>query len=195
LLDEPLSALDPNTKERLQQDLKKIHEALQTTTIHVTHDFNEALFLADRLAVMNQGKIIQKGTIDAIFNNPKTDFVAEFVGSKNIFKGTLVKDQGNYYIEHNNLKIEVPPQTTGPVNFSIRPENIIISNNSSVSSARNVFQGTIVNIKKKVTTVELTVDIGIKLICYITYHSFEALELYQGKEVFTVFKATSVHIY
>jgi molybdopterin-binding protein len=195
LLDEPLSALDPNTKERLQRDLKTIHETLQTTTIHVTHDFNEALFLADRLAIMNEGEIVQVGDVETIFNQPATDFVATFVGSKNIFKGNLIEDNGNYYIQHNNLTIEVPQQPIGAVNFSIRPENIIVANEPSHSSARNVFKGTIVAIQKKVTTVELTIDIGIELTCYITYHSLQDLNFYEGKDVYTIFKATSVHIY
>lgn len=87
LLDEVSSALDPNTKRELQINLKKIHKKLHTTTIHVTHDFNEALYLADRIAVINNGEICEIGTPEHIFNNPKTDFVASFVHENNFKYG------------------------------------------------------------------------------------------------------------
>ncbi|EKQ52819.1 MULTISPECIES: ATP-binding cassette domain-containing protein [unclassified Clostridium] len=83
LLDEVSSALDPNTKMEFQVNLKKIHKKLHTTTIHVTHDFNEALYLADRIAIINEGKICEIGTPEDIFNNPKTDFAAKFVLGNN----------------------------------------------------------------------------------------------------------------
>lgn len=195
LLDEPLSALDPNTKQRLQRDLKKIHRKLNTTTIHVTHDFNEALFLADKVAIMNDGKIVQVGKTKSVFNQPKSDFVAKFVGSKNIFKGVVFQKNKNYYIQNGKLEIEIPKRKKGEVNFSIRPENIIISNNKSFCSARNIFKGKVLNINKKVTAVELKIDIGIILTSYITYHSYEELDIFKNKEVYVIFKATSVHIY
>lgn len=84
LLDEVSSALDPRTKEAFQHNLKKIHKNLKTTTIHVTHDFNEALYLADRIAVMGNGKIHEIGTAEEIFNNPKSEFVASFIGKYKI---------------------------------------------------------------------------------------------------------------
>ncbi|WP_297418291.1 ABC transporter ATP-binding protein [Clostridium sp.] len=87
LLDEVSSALDPNTKMEFQVNLKKIHKKLHTTTIHVTHDFNEALYLADRIAIINEGKICEIGTPEDIFNNPKTDFAVKFIYGKNLRNG------------------------------------------------------------------------------------------------------------
>ncbi len=86
LLDEPLSALDPRSKEVFQQELKRIHQTLKTTTLHVTHDFNEAMYLADRIGVMRNGEIAQVGTPEEIFRRPKDTFVASFVGIKNSLK-------------------------------------------------------------------------------------------------------------
>lgn len=80
LLDEPLSALDPRSKEVFQQELKRIHQRLKTITIHVTHDFNEAMFLADRIGIMHKGKMVQVGTPKEIFQRPASDFVANFLG-------------------------------------------------------------------------------------------------------------------
>lgn len=80
LLDEVSSALDPRTKEIFQKNLKEFHKKLKTTTIHVTHDFNEAIFLADRIAVIGDGQIQQIGTAEEVFNYPKSKFVANFTG-------------------------------------------------------------------------------------------------------------------
>lgn len=86
LLDEVSSALDPCTKEAFQCNLKKYHKKLKTTTIHVTHDFYEAKYLADRIAVIGNGKIHQIGTPDEIFNHPNSEFVASFTGYKSLDK-------------------------------------------------------------------------------------------------------------
>lgn len=93
LLDEISSALDPNTKREFQINLKKIHKRLHTTTVHVTHDFNEALYLADRIAVINKGEICEIGKPKDIFNNPKTDFVAKFVCGNNLKYGDEENEQ------------------------------------------------------------------------------------------------------
>ncbi|WPC43797.1 ATP-binding cassette domain-containing protein [Clostridium sp. JS66] len=84
LLDEVSSALDPRTKEIFQHNLKKIHKKLKTTTIHITHDFNEAVYLADRIAIMRDGEICEIGTPEEIFKNPKSEFVANFTGGKTL---------------------------------------------------------------------------------------------------------------
>ncbi len=70
LLDEPLSALDPRSKEIFRQELKHIHQQTKTTTIHITHDFNEALVLVDRMGIMYNGEIVQIGTPEEIFKKP-----------------------------------------------------------------------------------------------------------------------------
>lgn len=83
LLDEVSSALDPSTKEIFQRNLKTLHQKLKTTTIHITHDFNEAYYLADRIAVMGNGQVHQIGTSEEIFHHPKSEFVANFIGFSN----------------------------------------------------------------------------------------------------------------
>jgi molybdate transport system ATP-binding protein/molybdate/tungstate transport system ATP-binding protein len=90
LLDEPLSALDPHTKTMFQTLLKEIHTDMKTTTIHITHDFNEALYLADKIAVVNNGEVVQFGTPKEIFENPNSLFVANFVGVNNVLIDNVV---------------------------------------------------------------------------------------------------------
>ena len=197
LLDEPLSALDPGTTEQLQQDLARIHAELGTTTLHVTHNFDEALVLADRIGVMKEGEIVQTGEPEKIFRQPKSDFVAKFVASKNIFQGQL-------HCQGADKIVELPagPQVVvatdyapGPVNITIRPEDIILSRDEFKSSARNSYQGEVVAIQRRLSLVEVKIDIGVELIVYLTYHSLERMELEPAQQVYVTFKASAVHVY
>ncbi|MEA1976115.1 MAG: ABC transporter ATP-binding protein [Bacillota bacterium] len=193
LLDEPLSAVDTSTKNKLQNDLKRIHKEFKITTIHVTHDFNEAIFLADKIAIVKDGEVIQNGTPEEIFQKPCNDFVAEFIGCKNIFKGKVIEK--NIVKISDIVNFSVVTGKEEDINLMIRSENIIISLNKFSSSAKNCFQGNIINIEKKLKMVEIDVDIGISLSVYVTYSSFELMKLEKGKSVYLTFKATSVHIY
>lgn len=92
LLDEPLGALDLKLRQGMQNELKKMHKELGITFIYVTHDQEEALSMSDRVVVMNEGKILQIGNPEDIYNEPKTPFVAEFIGESNIIKGIMKED-------------------------------------------------------------------------------------------------------
>ncbi|MGM0438599.1 MAG: TOBE domain-containing protein, partial [Bacillota bacterium] len=196
LLDEPLSALDPGTGENLVDELKKIHNELGTTTLHVTHDFVEALALADRIAIMNNGKIEQRGKADEVFQKPASDFVAEFVGIKNIFQArengdnkALIKGK------EKTLEVAVIDEFRGEANLTIRPEDIIISTEAFSSSARNSFKGNIVKIKDRLNYLEVVVDVGVEFVVNITRQSLKEFDLKKGKEVYLTFKASAVHVY
>lgn len=93
LLDEPLSALDPRTQELLREELKRIHKVRGTTTIHVTHDQTEALALADRIAVILNGKVIQVDTPLKVFNEPVSEKIAIFVGVENVINGKIISNE------------------------------------------------------------------------------------------------------
>lgn len=105
LLDEVSSALDPCTKEIFQCNLKKYHKKIKTTTIHVTHDFNEAKYLADKIAVIGNGKIYQIGTPNEIFNHPNSDFVANFTCYSSLVKSKAYncKETYKYKISNENI--------------------------------------------------------------------------------------------
>lgn len=91
LLDEPMSALDPHLRVRMQGELKRLQQTLGIAFIYVTHNQNEAFSMADRIVVMNQGRIEQVGTPAEIYTQPATHFVAEFVGNNNLFDGTVTE--------------------------------------------------------------------------------------------------------
>ncbi|MGM0410474.1 MAG: ATP-binding cassette domain-containing protein [Bacillota bacterium] len=195
LLDEPLSALDPGTKETLIDELKNIHKKLGTTTLHVTHNFVEALALADRIAIMNNGEIEQIGDSEEVFQKPSSNFVAEFVGSKNIFEAKRIGDKIVIEGKNKSLEIEMVERIDEKSNITIRPEDIIISPEPLYSSARNSFSGKIIKIKDRLNYLEIIVDVGIEFSVHITRESFKKFNLKKDKEVYLSFKASAINSY
>jgi putative spermidine/putrescine transport system ATP-binding protein len=126
LLDEPLSALDAKIRLRLRGELRRIQQDLAITAVYVTHDQEEALSIADRIAVMRAGRIEQIGGPEEIYARPRTDFVADFVGISNLLAGRVVSAaEGLVEWEGERLRVPAGPAPDGhPVILSIRPERL-----------------------------------------------------------------------
>ena len=124
LLDEPLSALDARVRIRLRQQIKELQRRLGVTTIMVTHDQEEALTLADRIAVMNHGAIEQAGTPLEIYRRPASRFVADFVGVMNVLDATVAGDVAR--IGARTLCLAGGAALSGVVHLCIRPEDIVV---------------------------------------------------------------------
>ncbi|MCL1955147.1 MAG: ABC transporter ATP-binding protein [Spirochaetes bacterium] len=152
LLDEPLSALDAKLRQHMLIELDRIHDEIGITFIYVTHDQQEALSVSDRLAVMNQGDILQIGTPQEIYESPATNFVARFIGETNLFDGTVVKAekinvQGaqEYMVELEIPELGIVKVTTVDdvhagqvVSFTIRPEKIVISKEKPATKREDI---------------------------------------------------------
>ena len=194
LLDEPFSALDPRTRESLIDELKRILEVYNVTTIHVTHDQDEALALADRIGVIMDGELVQVDTPHRVFNEPVSEEVATFVGVENIVKGKIVSNQdGVALVETSNYQIRALSNfKDGEVNVFIRPENIILSEAKMKSSARNCIPGKISKINQIGATYRIYLDNGLSAL--VTKHAIEELGLTLGKKVYASFKATAIHL-
>jgi molybdopterin-binding protein len=196
LLDEPLSALDPNSREVLQRELKRLHEQYRVTTVHVTHDFEEAIALADRVAVIGDGAIQQIGTPEQIFRQPGSEFVARFAMVRNIFLGEVRSDESEGALfEVDGVRLAVVTEHHGRCHASLRPEDIIVSHAPFPSSARNSFAGTITGVSDKGSTLLLTINVPPDFVCLVTRNSFEAMELSVGRQVYITFKASAVNIF
>jgi spermidine/putrescine transport system ATP-binding protein len=156
LLDEPLSALDAKLRQHMLIELDQIHDKIGITFIYVTHDQQEALSVSDRIAVMNQGNVLQVGTPHDIYESPATDFVARFIGETNLFNAsvTSVEKLDRSEVEYmaylsipelGNIKVttvdEVRPGQQ--VSFTIRPEKILISKEKPATKREdiNLLQG------------------------------------------------------
>jgi tungstate/molybdate transport system ATP-binding protein len=196
LLDEPLSALDVQTAERLRQELKKVHSVIKTTMIHVTHSFEEAFLLGSRMAVMNKGEIVQEGRPNEVFRKPNSEFVAGFLGVDNLFQGESAIKNGIAYVDVGGVNIASTTLKSGDVYASIRPEDILVSTKQIVSSARNSLQGRIEGIVDKGTVVRILVSVGdTPFVVIVTKQSFDDMELRKNMSVYITFKASIVHIF
>ena len=132
LLDEPLGALDLKLRRQMQIELKWIQKEVGLTFVHVTHDQEEAMTMADTIAVMNEGKIEQMGSPADLYDNPETAFVANFLGQSNLIKGTIVGNDGDSILaDLYGQKISLPKNRSHAVDNSmyagIRPEKFRIS--------------------------------------------------------------------
>lgn len=196
LLDEPLSALDPENREGVQRELRQLHNQVKVTTVHVTHDFEEAIALGDRIAVIADGCIQQVGTSEQIFRQPSSEFVARFAMVRNIFAGEVTDGDGeNAIFCTEGTRLAVVTDLRGRYHASIRPEDILISHAPFPSSARNCFYGTITRIADKGSILYLTVTLPPDFICLVTRNSFDAMGLAEGQRVYITFKASAVHVF
>lgn len=196
LLDEPLSALDVRTRDTMGKELKRLHRMTGVTVLHVTHNFEEVFSLADRVAVMNQGRIVQAGLPDEVFRKPKSEFIANFTGVENIFRGICTPGSDASTIALGDLTlISSTCGTGGAVYATIRPEDILISRDPVTSSARNSFPGIITRIVNNGMVVKITVDVGFPVVSVLTRRGFEELGLGEGERVYLTFKAAAVHVF
>ena len=193
LLDEPLSALDPGFREEIRNALKSLHENTDITFLMVTHDFGEALALADRGAVLDHGAIEQIGAIHEIFQRPCSCSVADFVGMKNLFEAEF---QGGVADVHG-IKIRIKDPTEKPQGYvAIRPEDIDLATNPFVSSHVNSFPGSVTAVTSQGFTYEVHVKTGeVTFKALVTKKALVGLGLREGLDLFVSFDAVSVHCF
>jgi tungstate transport system ATP-binding protein len=199
LLDEPFASLDPPTRESLIEDLEDILRQTRTTTLFATHERQEALRVSDRIAVMNNGKILQIGSPEEVMNHPVDEFVASFVGVETILNGKVIKrHSGTFVASASGHEIEAvgEAQLGEEVILFIRPENVTLIPYPSkeTTSARNLFPGKIEKIVPLGLFQKVQLNCGFPLVAYVTHHSMENLSLGEEKIVMASFKATAIHV-
>ncbi|PKN06008.1 MAG: ABC transporter ATP-binding protein [Deltaproteobacteria bacterium HGW-Deltaproteobacteria-7] len=198
MMDEAFSSLDPPTRESLMEDLRHILEETKITAVMALHDREETLRLAQDVTVMAAGKIIQSGTTSQIFNQPDSEFVANFVGTESILEGTVSScAEGHMVISVNGKVIEAVGDCSigQKVYCCLRPENVTISGQAQGNtSARNVFEAKVSRVIRQGFFYKLTLDCGFPLVAYITMPSYDDLEITPGATVIASFKATAVHV-
>lgn len=199
LLDEAFISLDPPSRETIISDLQNVLEKTKITAVLALHDREDILRLAQDVAFMNDGKIVQYGTTAQVFNLPKNEFVASFVGTESILEGIVktVSKDGMVMISVDGKIIEaVGHYSVGQkVYCCLRPENITVSNNiPGKISARNVFAARVDKIIRQGVLYKLLLDGGFPLVAYVTQPSCEELDLKEGGMVMASFKATAVHL-
>ncbi len=172
LLDEPMSNLDALTKETIGNELKSIQQEMEITTVYVTHNQDEAVLLGDRVSVLNHGEIEQIEAPDELFYHPKTEFVARFVGAKNILKARVIEvNQHEAVAQVNNgglgqpVKIRVKKypifEKGKEINLCIHPEKISIKKENKAPDVNlNRIRGKLINKTNNGNGLKATIDIG-----------------------------------
>ena len=193
LLDEPLSSLDVQLRSDLRALLKEINKTGQTI-IHVTHDYDEAIALGNKVAVIDNGKIIQTGTIQSVFKNPESEFVANFIGVRNFFKSELQHTQGKTIAKINDSTeiILLSDENEGDGYIMIRDEDILIYDKEPESSAMNNFSGVVKEAVPARLGMQIAIQSSLLFWVLVTQASYERMGLKQGRKVWLSFKASAV---
>jgi len=195
LLDEPMSALDRRTRERMRMELSRIQRLTGTTLIQITHHFDDVFALADRIAIMQDGRIVQTGETSEVFLHPSDTFVAEFLGIGNIIRGSssrtgniaqITTGRGPVFYAASNI--------FGEVVATLHAEDVILSLEPFTSSARNCLFGTVSEVIPFGSMIRVILDVGFPLTALLTRESCHDLHLEQGSKVYATFKASAVHV-
>jgi ABC-type Fe3+/spermidine/putrescine transport system ATPase subunit len=207
LLDEPLSGLDPSIKFEIQQLLKTLHTSFHPTVLCVSHDFEEAFLLGDKMTVFIDGHVEQVGKRDEVFLKPRTKNVAQFLGLRNLYRGKIFGKEGHIersLLDINGLRFSIPKgacqskmETGREMDLYIRPEEVMILREGKPikdSLKRNIFVGNILDIadRGKHHTVffqELEEKISFEI--SIPNYAFRNLDLCMGKQVKVAFRDES----
>lgn len=198
LLDEPLSALDAKIRVRLRAEVKRLQQELKKTMIYVTHDQEEALSIADRVVVMEKGKLRQVGKPIEIYKYPNSSFVADFVGTSNFFKGHRTDDRVR--MEKREFKVtEKSSLIKGEVFLAIRPEKIEVFRPGGPPGdlePSNLLPGRIDVVTFLGAAVRLVIHLeGEEVICDVIEKEFEQRQLKQGDEVLLYFPPEAFTVY
>ncbi|WP_283477654.1 ABC transporter ATP-binding protein [Planococcus sp. S3-L1] len=187
LMDEPLSNLDQKLRHSMRNTIRRIQQELGITTIFVTHDQEEAMSMADRVAVMDAGNIIQIGTPTDLYSNPATPFIANFVGTSNILKGTVIgEENGLYRVQGEGFDLQSTKKPNKPeVDVIIRPEHIKVEAAESIIelSETNVIQGIVLMSTYLGSIVRYDVQVGSYQLVIDTTYSTGGSIYEKGKEV------------
>ena len=193
LLDEPLSAIDPGFREDIRRALKQLHRASGTTFLMVTHDFAEALSLADRGAVLHRGVLEQAGPIEQIFRAPASLAVAEFVGMKNLFLAT---------VENGRARLARRTEAAGPTGgnhfryAAIRPEDLVVSRSTAPPEGESSYRGTVSAVLGCGFGHDVYVQAGnLAFTVRLTRRALMDEKITEGAEVFVSFDPAALHIW
>jgi molybdopterin-binding protein len=197
-LDEPFGGLDAPTREAAIADIATAVRAERLTAVLVTHDRDEALSLADRVAILIDGRVRQVDRPEIVFATPADPAVAAFVGVENILPGRVAaSDDELTHVEVAGHLLELTANAPAGEQFplvGIPPDDVLIARHASTTSARNTFDGRIVRIEPIGRRVRVVLDCGFPLVAHITHRSARELALHAGDAIVASFKATTPHL-
>ncbi len=194
LLDEPLSALDEQTREGLCVELRRVHEQLGTTTVHVSHNFEETLMVADRIGIIHQGRVQQVGPPEEVFRRPASEFVARFVRSDNLLRGHAQRRNGMLVVRVGEMEFSAADGAEGEVFLVVRPEEVKVSRQPPAPGQPNALSGRVARIVDRGPLVRLDIEAGVTLVALLARPAFRESELKPGDPVFACFDPGAAYV-
>ena len=192
LLDEPLAALDVGTRNSVRRDLRRHLESFDGMRVLVTHDPVDAYVLADRVAILDAGRIVQVGTLAEVTAHPRSRYVADLVGV-NLVSGVVTD---GVLTTASGARVVIADAPAGSSFAVIRPPSIsLVREQKGLSSARNTWRGTIGVIDRLGDRVRVGIDGPLPLTAEITVAALEALQLRPGDDIHASVKATDIEVY
>jgi ABC-type Fe3+/spermidine/putrescine transport system ATPase subunit len=198
LLDEPLSSLDAQSAKYLRIELKQIQRRLGITTIYVTHDLMEAVNMADRMAIILEGKIEQVDEPEKLLFSPCNDRVSDFIGAPNILNCDYCKstEQGVMEVGCGDLKLFVPHDGGVIHKIAILPRHVYVSEEKPRGPGVNSFMARVTDIQPRTDTMRIYLEFSnINLVSEIPYHIFEEMDLEEGKEVYIILRMRRIRVF
>ena len=200
LLDEPLSALDTPTRQRLRGELRALLARLQIPTLLVTHDRFEALAFGDEIIVIDQGRILQRGAVNDVFNRPASLAVAGIVGTETVLNGRILRQaDGLATVAVGDVPLTALVESLSPeaaeVHVCIRAEDVIlVKDGGAQASARNRLAATVRALVAEGPLVRIELDCGFPLKALLTRQACEELAVQPGARLVAMIKAPHIHL-
>ena len=194
LLDEPLSALDEQTREELCRELRRIHRETKMMILHISHNLEETFSLADRVCILNEGRVMAIGKPDELLNYPPNYFVASFLRTGNIFKGEIIKENGVMKFKNEHLELLLHKGEEGEAYATIRPEAVLLQKDNP--SPTNTMRGKISYILDQGHFYKVVVDIGgSEVVSMLTRPAMRMSKLKEGEDIFVHLDPSAIHIF
>jgi molybdate transport system ATP-binding protein len=191
LLDEPLAALDASTRSEVRRDLAVHLRAFAGVPVLVTHDPVDALALADRIVVLEGGRIAQVGTASDIVARPRSDYVAELIGT-NLFRGT---GEGNAVRTDGDALLVAASAVRGPVLATVHPRAVAVHLHRPDGTPRNVWAARVRHVERLTDRVRVVLEGELPIVAEVTPAAVAELDLREGTDVWAAVKATEVDVY
>jgi len=181
----------------VEELLDRVIRELKTTVVMATHDMAQGQRLATRIAVMVGGELMQTGTPYEVFNAPKNQAIANFVGVENVFQGTVVSTEGGILgvdIGNGTIYACGNHEVEDKVQAFVRPEAVVLALEPTSTSARNGFKGRVTHVVRQGPLAHVTLDCGFTLKALITTRSAEDMDISEGRQMYAFFKVTGIHV-
>jgi len=194
LLDEPLSALDEQTREALCIELRRIHSELGTTTIHVSHNFEETLAVADKIGIIHEGRLRQIGAPEEVFRRPASEFVARFVRCDNVLRGQARRCPEGLAVQIGKAQLLAAGGPGGQVFLAVRPEDVGLARRAP-EGAPNCLAGRVERIVNRGALVRVDVAAAVPLTALVARSHMRSMGLVVGEAVSAHFEPSAAHVF